>query len=135
MKKILIMMLVCSMFFITGCGTDKNIPDEENNQQQSNSNIELYSDNTKIVYDTGAYKLVYYYSGNDITGYEMYYDFGSVELATISKASIEEDLDSSVATVVQNGKYLIVKFHESEYEGLTVEGVRATYAAFEESKK
>ena len=142
--------MVVTMMVLTGCGKDNETPNNENNNnnqqeqqggnnQQDNENIDmkLYSDDTKIVFDTTAYKLVFYYSGNDITGYEMYYDFGSIEMATYGKKSIENNLgeDSDVLDIKQNGQYIIVKFAESEYEDLTVEGVRAAYSTLQEVKK
>ena len=110
---------------------------QQNGENEDLDNLELYSDDTKIVFNfNDIYQIVYYYSGNEITGLEWYYNYEDRTTASYAIASIKAGLnDTDVESVTQNGKYVVVKFKESEYEGLTLEQVKTTFAYLEEIKK
>lgn len=139
-------MLIAGVFLLTGCGNEELENNNTNNQQENNNNnndnnndntseidiLELYSDDTKIVYDMSVYKLVYYHNGTDITGLEWYYEYPSVEYANVAVATIEAEAEDTVKSVKQNGKYVVVEFSEEEYKDMTLEEVRETYSYLEE---
>ena len=92
--------------------------------------IELYSDGTKIVFGNGNSKLVYYYSGDEITKYEAYLDYGTAAAAQYAYSIFEKD--DSIKNAYVKGKYLVVEYDESLYENLTVSEVRTLYSYLEE---
>ena len=147
MKKhlmILFMITIC-LALVTGCGskdTNTNSSDASDSTvdgttETSNSSdedtIELYSDNTKIVFKNGEGSLVFYYSGDTITKYEAYLNYGNAATAKYALASIEKD--ETIKKAYTKGKYLVIEYNESEYENLTVTEVRAVYSYLEEVKK
>lgn len=135
MKKILTIMMVCVLSFVlAGCETDKN---KENNNDASKDTLiaktikNLYTDEEKLVYDvSGIYKLVFYYSGNEITGLQHFYEY---EDETKAKAKYEldkEDLKNniSIKEISLNGKYVVYTMAAGEYEGTTVDEVKSSYS-------
>jgi uncharacterized protein YxeA len=152
MKNTLLIILCCVLLIgITGCGNNNddnsnnnsNTNNNSNNNNNNNSNnseedLTLYSDDTKIVFDfNNAYKMVFYYKGNNITGLEYYFDYGTAEIAKASVAAIKANMesDSEVKSVNQNGRYVQVTFKSSAYEDLTVEQVRTIYSYLKEVSK
>ncbi|MDO5569609.1 MAG: hypothetical protein Q4G04_05850 [bacterium] len=150
MKKIkMLAVLSFISLLLVGCGqtTNNNTANESgsttsekslNQTENVSEDVELYSDDTKLVfnfYDT--YKIVYYYSGNTITGLEWYYTYDSVEVATVSLAAINANLtsDDQVESVTQNGRHIIVKMKPAAYEGMTTEEVKSTYSYLEQVYK
>ncbi len=119
-------------------GTDKNTTGDTNTDSSTESNadqIELYSDSTKIVFQSGNIKMVYYYSGNTITAYHAYVDYGDSATANYALAAANASKDESIKKAYVKGKYLVIEYAESNYENLTVEDVRKLYSALEEIKK
>ena len=138
----LLALVIC--FTLVGCGnknaelndnaqdnTSQNQTDTSNNSNENN--IELYSDNTKIVFQSGNSKLVYYYSGDKITKYESYFDYGDSATAKYALSVLEKDQD--IKNVYTKGKYLVIEYNESVYEGATVSDIKALYSYLEEVKK
>ena len=106
-KKIILTLFVLVMCFgLVGCGQkeeDKNINNDvkqdevktnnsnntqsetqDNTVQNEETNIELYSDDTKIVFKNDQGMAVYYYKGKEITGSHLYMDYGTEEAAKIA---------------------------------------------------
>lgn len=136
MKKILFCLLICLVSFtLTGCGdkekTNESDVNDTNNNDVSDIDVDLYSDDTKLVFDfNNIYKIVYYYEGSSITGLEYYYNYEDVATAKYAISMIKsqyEELDT-VESVKQNGKYIVIKFKEEEFNDTTVEEVKQTYS-------
>lgn len=144
-KKILASLLAVAICIaLTGCVNKKNNNDNNNqseqgvNEENIDAEIKLYSDDKTIVFDfLGAYKMVFYYSGDKITGHELFYDFGDSATASIGKASIEANLtdEDNVESVKQNGRYIIVKYKEIEFRNMTVEEIKTIYSYLKEIQK
>ena len=145
MKKIIAIMALALL--LTGCG-DNNA--NENIQENNNSNnvvenktttedkIELYSDDHKIVFKqvAGSY-LVFYYEGNQITGYELYLNYEDSTTASVAYSVLKQDHSaySNVKNVTQKGQYVIIEYDEAEYSAYSLEDVKRTYAALEQIQK
>lgn len=156
MKKILLCvlsMIIC--FSLVGCtqekkeeiGLDDLLNIFENNEESDSSKdsssdknteeeIKLYSDDSKLVFNFyDIYNLVYYFEKDKITGLEYYYNYSTEELATYAKASLEQEKDEEVKSIVQKGKYIIVTFKESAYKDMTVDEVKQTYSYLDQVLK
>lgn len=148
-KKVMMCILAILLsFIIVGCGNNGAIDNDESNDNNENinentnveetiDNFNLYSDDTKIVFNyMGVYQIVYYHTGDTITGLEWYYNYENSETASYMvagiKASIDED--DNVESVKQKGKYVIVKFKEEEYKDMSLEQVKQSYSYLEEVK-
>ena len=148
MKKRLINFITITLciLLITGCGlqndaeedietTNNNTAEEaETNTSTESEKIELYSDNTKIVFKNASGSLVFYYSGEKITKYEAYLDYQTPALAQYALSVIEKD-NSTIKNAYVKGRYVVVEYNESEYENMTVSEVRTLYSYLEESQK
>lgn len=69
--------------------------------------------------------LVYYYSGDKITGVKYYYEFSSNEKALEAYNELKSNDDFNESEIALNGKYIIFTFPSSQYEGTTVEDVKS----------
>lgn len=78
--------------------------------------------------------LVYYYSGDKITGVKYYYEFPSNEKATeaFNELNTNDDFDDN--NYALSGKYIIFTFPTSQYENLTVEEIRSYLEEFEQEQ-
>ena len=140
-KYILGLLVIISLFMVTACGSEKeknddiidNGSEEKENDSNEYDDLELYSDDTKLVFARGGGKVVFYYSGNKITGETAYFDYQNNAAAKIALNALEKD-ENIDKTYVQ-GKYLVVEYNENEYGSLTLEDVKLTYAYLEEIKK
>lgn len=145
-KKILLGLLAVVMCFtLTGCGEEEpqDINDllngggssEKGNNDNADDEINLYSDNTKMVFDfSGIYKIVYYYKGEKITGLEYYYNYESKEVAKLAVTSLKTQYteEDNIDSITQKGGYVIIKFKEEEYKDTTVQEVKDTYSFLEQ---
>lgn len=148
-KKVMMCILAILLsFIIVGCVNNGAIDNDESNDNNENinentnveetiDNFDLYSDDTKIVFNyMGVYQIVYYHTGDTITGLEWYYNYENSETVSYMvagiKASIDED--DNVESVKQKGKYVIVKFKEEEYKDMSLEQVKQSYSYLEEVK-
>ena len=140
-KKFIFGILVCLMLtFLVGCG-NKEVPLDEKEPNDSTTepgeaieDIELYSDDTKIVYNyNDLYKLVYYHDGTNITGLENYYEMENSAVAAYTKTSLASTYPN--ATLTQKGRYVIITYNESEYKDLTLEEVKETFSFLQEIQK
>ena len=147
MKKELIagVIAVIACFSLAACGekqenvtvnneTNSEVSTQTNENQEANlepevnfNNIEMTSDDTKLVFKlSDSVTSVYYYSGDTITGYEAYVDYDSPELANLAKASYDGS-DDEIESITVSGSRLIVKYVPSVVEDMTVSELKATY--------
>ena len=147
-KKVFAGILICFMMFaITGCGKEEGFnpenifnndtenSDNDNESSDGEADIKLYSDDTKLVFNfSGVYQIVYYYSGDKITGLEYYYNYGDSATAKYAVSAIKANYtnENNIKSVEQKGKYIIVKFEEGEYKDQTVEEIKQTYSYLEQ---
>ena len=143
MKKIILCsLLFLMMLFATGCGNDTTTGEDETNNGGSSSEvesksdddkIELYSDNTKMVFQNGTSSLVYYYEGDKITGYHAYIDYENAATANYVLSML--DKNESIAKAYTKGRYVVIEYAESEYENTTTDEIRLLYSYLEEVQK
>ena len=106
-----------------------------NTAQDAAQDIELYSDDTKIVFKTDQGRAVYYYSGKEITGYRVYIDYGTVADASIALSVLKYEENETIDSAHVEGKYLVIVYNKSTYETLNVDTLRLVYSYLEELKK
>ena len=135
MKKISLLFLVMIMsFMLVGCGCNKK--DNDGDKSKEVSQIEktiknLYTDEEKLVYDnSGIYKLVFYYKGEEITGLEHYYEYKDEKEA---ESKYKEDSEkyknnAQIKKITKSGKFVVYTMVGEEYEGKTVSEVKSSYS-------
>ena len=141
MKKKLLtgLFAIIMCFALVGCGKEeqKNQPENNNEQPKQEENnkdsVDLYSDDTRIVFSTDQGLIIFYYEGNKITGYHVYFDYEDNETATYALSTLEKD--EEVEKMYVRDKYLVFEYKESAYEYLTLEDVKKSYSYLEEVKK
>ena len=151
-KKIFsLLLLVFMVLFVVGCGkkeTDENNNDNTNNNNQTeveektqNGNntsydeIELYSDDTKIVFKTEQGRAVYSYEGQKITDYRVYIDYTTPSNANIALSVLNQEENETIESAHVEGRYLVIVYKKSTYESFTVDTLRMVYSYLEEMKK
>ena len=147
MKKLLTALLVLFLSFsLTACGKDENNNSNENNQEQGEVNngenneealkdIELYSDDTKMVFKIEDIEAVYYYEGETITAYHAYAKYPTIADANIALAAAKQEENETIDKAYVKGTYLVIEYNKSLYENLTTSNVRLLYSALEQTKK
>ena len=96
----------------------------------SNSNpLAIYEGNT-----TSFLEYVFYYSGDEITAYHTYVDYGDNATAKMAYSIIDRD-DETIKNCYVDGRYVVFEWAESEYEDLTYSNLREAYSYMEELKK
>lgn len=146
-KKIIIGTIIIMCFLLVGCGkSNDDIEETIDNNQTNNVNtsgesnaksedIKLYSDNTKYVFEMGNVKHVFYYSGEEITAYHAYLDYGDANTAQLSYNLLKaEDLDD-VDKYYVNGKYLVFEYNKSQYEDMKASDLKTAYSYMKEITK
>ena len=151
-KKIFGLLVVLLMvLFVSGCGSDDKKKEDETNNKVEETNqveettdngsnddladIELYSDDTKIVYKNEQGRAVYYYSGDKITAYHVYIDYGTAANARVALSIINNEENETIESAHVDGKYLVIVYDKSTYETLDVKTLRMVYSYLEELKK
>lgn len=164
MKKKLLLVLIALLFVgvLTGCKKDKTNEvenkTEENNtvvdpaqkeaedailkEQQKNlesnynnyKDIEVGQDDTKIVFQNGNSKVVYYYEGNNITGYETYTNFATSDVANFALQGMNANTNANIEKAYVSDTALVVVYKKSAYENRTLEDVKKEYEHIEEVK-
>ena len=151
-KKILLSIIAFLMLFMVyGCGNDNG--EENNNENGNNSEVEnnngngtsdngsstsvsdeikLYSDSNKMVFQVGTSQLVYYYSGDKITAYHAYVDYGDAVTANYALSVAKAEEDSNIKKAYTKGRYLVIEYNENEYENTTASEIKTAYAYFEQ---
>lgn len=155
MKKIILMALaIVTCFALVACGkqeeeknnnVETNVVDSQDTTNSSNeieenlddvreaiSGMELYSDDTKFVFEMeDNTKAIYYHDGNKITGYEIRVGYDSHELAELAKIEYEKEPDENAETVRVDGNTLVVEFGPAEYEETSLDEIKAAYSFFQ----
>ena len=150
MKKLLTALLVLFLSFsLTACGKDENNNSNEKNQEQGENNngenkenteealkdIELYSDDTKMVFKIEDIEAVYYYEGETITAYHAYAKYPTIADANIALAAAKQEENETIDKAYVKGTYLVIEYAKSTYENLTTSNVRLLYSTLEQTKK
>ena len=136
MKKILSFLLVVILLIsFTGCINSKKNNSSSNTIEDKTNDLELYSDDTKYVFQNDNTIHVFYYEDDIITGYTSYVDYKSEELAKYAYDALEEDNVKDTKNYYVKGKYLVFEWNESEYSSLTVSNLHKTYQYMNELKK
>jgi hypothetical protein len=145
-KKILLgLLLLASCFLVVGCGNKatndlKNVVEKENKETNEESSeepsIKLYSTDNKLVYNmSDIYFIVIDFdnSGN-ATGFKWIYDYGDITTAASMVAAIRANMEEAtdIKSVSQDGKYIVVDYNESAYEGLTYETTKTAFSMYEQ---
>lgn len=72
--------------------------------------------------------LVYYYSGDKITGVKYFYEFSSEDKAAEAFKGLtenNEEYDGRPESIKLNGKYVIYTFPANQFEGTSVEDIKS----------
>lgn len=145
---LLVVVAIIMCLSLTGCGFIKNsaeieeaakefsnvIENSNENKTNDSDDLKLYSDNNKIVFESGQGKMVFTYSGNKITGYSLYMEYENATLANVAANVLKANNDSEIKNISTQGKYVVIEYNESEYEDLTVEDVKTAYSYLKEVK-
>lgn len=67
---------------------------------------------------------VYTYSGDQITGLKIYYEYADATAAKAAFDSLTDEEKSGYKEIALDGKYLVLVTNESDYEGLTASEVK-----------
>jgi hypothetical protein len=108
---------------------------QDNNDQNEAPDIELYSDDTKIVFKNEQGRVVYYYSGKQITGQRLYVDYGTPKDANVALSILNYEENETIDSAHVEGKYLVIVYNKSTYESFDVDTLRLVYSYLEELKK
>ncbi len=68
--------------------------------------------------------MVYYYSGDEITGFKQFYEFADSATAQKAYETYKEIEDDTYESIELNGKYIVITGTPSSYEGLTTTDVK-----------
>ncbi len=69
--------------------------------------------------------VVYYYSGDTITGAKAYYEYKDAETAKAALAAMKEESGDELGDAAVEEKYIVVTVSASEYEGMTASDVKS----------
>ena len=108
---------------------------QSNTEEQFLEYSEVYSDETKIVYNyNDEYKIIVHKDGNEVTGIEYYYNFGNEINANnaLESLKLEYSGNQNVEKIIQKGQYVKVLFNEKTYGNLTIADIRNKYSGLNE---
>jgi hypothetical protein len=141
-KIILTILVVISIFLIAGCNSNKP---NENEGKNGNTNVEngnnttndvqLYSDDSKYVFEYDNTKHVFYYSGDTITAYHTYVKYDTEELAGYAYKLLKIEDFPNATKYYQNGKYIVFEWKSEEYNNMTASEIKIAYSYMKELKK
>lgn len=108
------------------------------NQPQEITADYFVNDDTKLVnkldkdvaaYETSEWEpettyVVYYYSGNKITGVKIYFEYDNEEEAKLADENISMEDKSWALGKSRNGRYVVLNLRRAEYTDLTTDYVR-----------
>ncbi len=69
--------------------------------------------------------MVYYYSGDEITGAKAYYEYKDAETAKAALAAMKEAAGDELDGTTVEDKYIVATIDASEYEGMTASDVKS----------
>lgn len=70
--------------------------------------------------------MVYFYSGDEITGLKMYYEFADEATAKAAYETYRAELPDEYTDIAVDGKYLILTADASQYEGTSADDIKQT---------
>ena len=125
-------LFICSL--LVGCSCEKkNNANKKPNDIVQDENIinDLYTDEEKLVYDNnGLFKIVFYYSDDNITGLEHYYEYeNEIDAEKKYKEDIEKYKNNAqIEKINRNGRFVVYTIVDTEYAGKTVSDIKETYS-------
>ncbi len=105
----------------------EQLPEEALNKAKENvKELEVSEEDNKIVFkQSDIMTAIYYHDGEKLTGYEVYIDYESPELAAAAKAEAEADVEADQAeSITIEGNRLHVVFKEEAYQDTSLDEVR-----------
>lgn len=112
--------------------SNQKVQNNQNPLEQFPEYKEIYSDDTKIVYDyNNEYKIIIHKNGDEIIGIEHYYNFENENAANNALASLKSEYTNSEA-IFQKGQYVKVILNEEIYKNLTIADIRQHYSQLHE---
>ena len=129
-KLFVVLLLFLTLFIVSGCNSKKKAEEEEEIDA-----LGLYSDSKKLVYQSSNTRYVFYYEGEQITGYHLYIEYETEELAKSSMEDYISPDDDSMDKIYTKDNYVVIEFNESQYSYLSVSSVKSTYSPMKEIKK
>lgn len=108
---------------------------QSNTQEQFPEYSEVYSDETKIVYNyNDKYRIIVHKDGDKVTGIEHYYNFENANNANnaLESLKLEYSSNQNVEKIIQKGQYVKVLFNEKTYGNLTIADIRNKYSGLNE---
>ena len=128
MKKIFgILLMSILLITLTGC-LNSNDNNKRTVSESSNADLNLYSDDTKYVYESDNTTHVFYYEGDTITAYHTYVNYKEEELAKYAYDAVTQDMKEEIDKYYVKGKYLVFEYKESAYSNLELSKLDKTYA-------
>ena len=136
-KKFIIgLLLVCVLFTATACKKRNNANNNENETpiennpvevqpQSNNTSNDLYSDDSKLVFQQGNTKYVFYYSGESITGYKTYTEYEDPDTAQGAYEFLKSQGNNNISV---SNNYLVMEFGPEEYANLTTNDIKSAYS-------
>ncbi len=82
-------------------------------------------DDEDTEYAPGKTHLVYYYSGDEITGMKVYYEYKDAETAKAALDEMKEEAGDELGDAEVDGKYVIITAPADQYEDLTASDVKS----------
>ncbi|MBQ3353165.1 hypothetical protein IJG89_02365 [Candidatus Saccharibacteria bacterium] len=70
--------------------------------------------------------MVYFYSGDEITGLKMYYEFADEATAKAAYETYRDELPAEYTDIYVDGKYLVLTANASQYEGTSADDIKQT---------
>jgi ABC-type Fe3+-hydroxamate transport system substrate-binding protein len=133
MKNKVIKLLVIVFVLFSLCSCKKEEVVNETNTTNETDTLKLTTDETKKVYLDNSTYHVYYFNGNNITGYEQYvkYDYGVTASYIYGDIVEEYKKDSDVDEISPVGNYIKIKYKESKYGSWTLDSIKEDVSTYE----
>lgn len=132
MKKVyFIIAIIFMIIMLVGC--EKKTTNDTSNT--SVDEVNLFSDSTKLVFESNNTKHVFYYKDDTVTAYHTYTDYNDSKTAKSVYDAVNLEKYSSIKKYYTKGKYLVVEYEENEYSNLKVSKLREIYSNLKEVKK
>lgn len=144
-KKLYLLLLIGLIIVLAGCSAASKKESQEDSikeeieeleeTESENEEIELYSDDTKIVFQSDQIRYVFYYKKNEITAYHVYIDYDTKETAAYALTLLGAEDDETIDKAYNKGRYVVIEYNEKEYMDMTVEELKEAYGSMKEVTK
>ena len=91
---------------------------EDFNVSQDDNKIEFQEENSKIIY---------YYQGDKITGYESYITFDSKEVAEVAVKAFNDGSNPNIEKAYVDDKSVVIVYNEKAYQSKSLEDIKNEY--------